>query len=309
MTRVALAGGDGAATLLSHLAAEHSHGRGLLGFFDTLEAGALRLVCREFLGAITAFPFHCAKLPIPGSLALWRASFPRARAACIAVRDDLVDADFAHLRGVHTVNLRDVSGLSDAAFAHLEGVRTLLTFDVHGFSPDAMRHVRGARELVLKCSDALVKGLHFVAGVERLEFLDADFSDDFFASPSFSQLRELSMTCSRRLTDKVFEAIGRLPALRKLSMRACWQETITDAAFAHLRGIEELDMLACNQCVLERAKGGARALRLNRHLSTGPPAGTRFRTRPLRRSRAGASACSTCRAARSALSRPRSQCT
>ncbi len=41
---VALAGGGGASTLLSHLAAEHSHGRGLLGYFDN--AGARRSLSR-----------------------------------------------------------------------------------------------------------------------------------------------------------------------------------------------------------------------------------------------------------------------
>ena len=54
--RVALAGGDGASTLLSHLTAEHLHGRGLLGFFDNAGARkSLARVCREFRREVVSF--------------------------------------------------------------------------------------------------------------------------------------------------------------------------------------------------------------------------------------------------------------
>jgi hypothetical protein len=51
--RIALAGGTGTSTVLSHLAAEHSHARGILGFFTikTLR-NVLTHVCREFRDAI-----------------------------------------------------------------------------------------------------------------------------------------------------------------------------------------------------------------------------------------------------------------
>ena len=51
----ALAGGDGPSTLLSHLGAEHSHGRGLLGFFSRRAACALALVCGELRREVAAF--------------------------------------------------------------------------------------------------------------------------------------------------------------------------------------------------------------------------------------------------------------
>jgi hypothetical protein len=37
---------------------------------------------------------------IKGSLAAWRVCFPGARAANVFSREDLTDADFAHLAGV-----------------------------------------------------------------------------------------------------------------------------------------------------------------------------------------------------------------
>jgi hypothetical protein len=52
----ALAGGDGASTVMSHLGAEHSHGRGLLGFMTN--AGARRTlagVCRELRREVAEF--------------------------------------------------------------------------------------------------------------------------------------------------------------------------------------------------------------------------------------------------------------
>ena len=53
---IALAGGDGASTLISHLAAEHSHGRGLLGFFSHEGARfSLARVCRELHRAVARF--------------------------------------------------------------------------------------------------------------------------------------------------------------------------------------------------------------------------------------------------------------
>jgi hypothetical protein len=46
---IALADGDACYSVFSHLAGLHSVGEGVLSFFDTREARALRLVCREIL--------------------------------------------------------------------------------------------------------------------------------------------------------------------------------------------------------------------------------------------------------------------
>ena len=74
MPRVVLAGGKGH-TLLAECAGA------LLQFFDTPDACALRLVCREFQGAVVAYPWEDRKTLILGSIGAWRACFPRARRA------------------------------------------------------------------------------------------------------------------------------------------------------------------------------------------------------------------------------------
>ena len=78
--RISLAGG-GQATLLSEVGAQY-----LLPLFSTAEACALRLVCREFLAAVTEQPWEDSETVIQGSLAAWRACFPRARAANVTQR-------------------------------------------------------------------------------------------------------------------------------------------------------------------------------------------------------------------------------
>ena len=72
---VPLAGG-GQESLLSEVGSQY-----LLPLFTTAEACALRLVCREFLAAVTEQPWEDEETVIKGSIAAWRACFPRARCA------------------------------------------------------------------------------------------------------------------------------------------------------------------------------------------------------------------------------------
>jgi hypothetical protein len=76
--RAPLAGG-GAETLLSEVGSQY-----LLPLFSTADACALRLVCREFLAAVTEQPWADQETPIKGSIAAWRACFPRAQSANVA---------------------------------------------------------------------------------------------------------------------------------------------------------------------------------------------------------------------------------
>ena len=81
---VPLAGG-GQETLLSEV------GFVLLPLFSTAEACALRLVCREFLAAVSEHPWEDSETVIQGSIAAWRACFPRAY--CANVREWDMDED------------------------------------------------------------------------------------------------------------------------------------------------------------------------------------------------------------------------
>ena len=64
---------------------------------------------------------------IEGPLGAWRGAHPGALAANVNYRDDLEDADFAHLAGVRALSMSfcDNPALTRAAFAHLRGVHTL----------------------------------------------------------------------------------------------------------------------------------------------------------------------------------------
>lgn len=105
MTSVALAGGNGASTLLSVLRAEHAHGRGLLTFFSTKEACVLRRVCNEFRSEVSAFPWYDAKTYlIRDDLRYWRKCFPRAIAVNVSYCDKS-PGDVESLRGIQYIEM------------------------------------------------------------------------------------------------------------------------------------------------------------------------------------------------------------
>ena len=53
----------------------------------------------------------------------------------------ITDAAFAHLRGVHTLNIRECHRITDAALSHVSGIRTL--------------NINGCRQLTDAAFDAL----------------------------------------------------------------------------------------------------------------------------------------------------------
>ena len=84
----------------------HCYGA-LLPLFDTAEARVLRQLCKEFKETVADFPWEDDKTVILGSVAAWRACFPRARWANVrgyygeGRRTPVVDADFVHFVGLH----------------------------------------------------------------------------------------------------------------------------------------------------------------------------------------------------------------
>ncbi len=113
----------------------------LLPLLSTRDACALRLVCREFLAAVSEQPWEDRGKVIRGSVAAWRACFPRALCANVRCRDDdyddeewdtppgrlgtVVDADFVHFEGLRELNMALCRNISDAAFVHLRGIHVL----------------------------------------------------------------------------------------------------------------------------------------------------------------------------------------
>ena len=71
-----------------------------------------------------------SKSRIRGGVEAWRKSFPYARAVNVSRRNDIIDADFVHIRGdarvrLHTVSMAQCSSVTNEAFEHLRGIHTL----------------------------------------------------------------------------------------------------------------------------------------------------------------------------------------
>ena len=230
-TRIPLAGGT-QETLLSEV------GPVLLRFVSTADACALRLVCREFLAAVTEHPWEDRDTVIMGSIGAWRACSPRARCANVQVYDEdgkvaraapVVDADFVHFEGLRELNMSWCTDVTGAAFVHLRGIHTL---DMAGCYQPAI-------------TDAAFAHL---AGIQRLSIMgcgQATITDDAFVHLRGIQL--LNMSHCIQLTDAAFTL---LRGIHTLYMQSCYQLAITDAAFAHLRGIHTLVMHCCHQATI-----------------------------------------------------------
>ena len=156
--KVPLAGADAAGnpteTLLSEV------GLVLLRFFDTREACVLRLICREFTEAVGRQQWEDRETVILGSIATWRACFPRARCANVrmwahpdgVVRTaPVVDSDFVHFEGLRELSMAGCRAVTDAAFAHLRGIHTLdmMWCNQPAITDAAFVHLRGIQVLNL----------------------------------------------------------------------------------------------------------------------------------------------------------------
>jgi hypothetical protein len=227
---VPLAGG-GQETLLSEV------GFVLLPLFSTREACALRLVCREFLAAVTEQPWEDGETAIQGSIAAWRACFPRARSANVArytftggeVRKaPVVDADLVHFEGLRELNMMRCVDVTDAAFVHLRGIHSL---EIGG------------------CTLLTDAALAHLAGIQRLGMSNCRRITD----AAFVHLRGIQVLNVMHCTQLTDAAFVHLRGIKTLYMNGCDQPAITDAAFVHLRGIRTLVMEHCTQATITGA--------------------------------------------------------
>ena len=234
-TRIPLAGGT-QETLLSEV------GPVLLRFVTTRDACALRLVCREFLAAVSEHTWEDRDTVIKGAIGAWRACFPRARCANVHEWNfdeeaekrsaPVVDADFVHFEGLRELYMTRCRGVTDAAFVHLRGTHTL--------------------DMSL-CGQLAITGAAFahLVGIQRLSIWGCNqptITDAAFAHLRGVQLLNISY-CSQ-LSDAAF---AHMRGIHTLYMWACRQPAITDAAFAHLRGIHTLVIDGCRQVTIAGA--------------------------------------------------------
>ena len=167
---IPFAGGDGDYSILSVLFGPHSIGGGIFGYLTMIDSNKVRAQCVECRKAVMDFPWMDDESEIKGSVEAWRAAFPVARAVNIRNRDDIVDADFVHIRGdarvrLHTVNMNDCQSVTDAAFVHLRGIHTLNIYECNQatITDAAFMNLRGIHTLnMTRCNQTTITDAAFV---------------------------------------------------------------------------------------------------------------------------------------------------
>ena len=213
----------------------HCYGA-LLPMFDTAEATVLRQLCREFKEAVADFPWEDEETVIKGSVASWRACFPRARRASVSNRGEedcqtpVVDADFVHFVGLRRLNMSYCRSVTDAAFVHLEGIHTLnmMNCSQSTITDAAFTHLKGIHTLNM-------------AGCWQTTITDAAFAH-------LKGIHSLGLYYCNQLTSAVF---AHLKGVKRLNIGECPHLTLTDDS---LKGIEWLGMCNRSQAHVEQAK-------------------------------------------------------
>jgi hypothetical protein len=138
---------------------------------------------------VADFPWEDERTVIRGSVAAWRACFPRARWANVEQygrgrRTPVVDADFVHFVGLRRLNMMHCRSITDAAFVHLKGIHSLSIFFCLQLTSAVFTHITGVKRLnigwcpQLNLTDDSLKGIEWLgmcyrsqAQVEQAESL------------------------------------------------------------------------------------------------------------------------------------------
>jgi hypothetical protein len=234
----AFCGGPDAHSMLSPPSVQHA----LLNCLTTAAALPLRAACADCRAAVAGKAWEDSGTVIHGSIAAWRACFPRAHCANVrkwgfdevdVVRTaPVVDADFVHFEGLRELHMAGCTAVTDAAFVHLRGIHTLDMSHCYQYAITnaAFTHLEGIQQLG-------------ILGCDQFTLTDAAFVH-------LRGIQLLNMSVCPQFTDAVFV---HLRGIHTLYMRWCDQPAISDAAFAHLRGIHTLVMDFCNQATLTGA--------------------------------------------------------
>jgi hypothetical protein len=196
----------------------------LLPCLDTHSALPLRATCREARDAVALHPWATRDAPIRGSVARWRACFPRALCANFSSymaylyhhnrSSPLRDEDCAHLEGLRQLDISGCTALTSAAFSHFSALRHL---DMTGCDQAAL----GSAALVH------LGRLEVLCVAECTQLAGAPFAP-------LQRLRNLDMS-NTTLGD---EALAHLPAIDTLNVIGCTH--LTAAAVAVLQRVRVL---------------------------------------------------------------------
>jgi hypothetical protein len=160
--------------------------------FTTKEATTLRQLCREFKSTVADFPWEDEETVIKGSVAAWRACFTRARWANVEQygrgrRTPVVDAEFVLFVGLRKLDMRACTSITDAAFVHLKGTHTLIMKNCSQVSitDAAFTHLKGIHTLnmafcyqptITDAAFAHLKGIHSLGLYDCTQLTSAVFS-------------------------------------------------------------------------------------------------------------------------------------
>ena len=177
---IPFAGGEGDYSILSVLFGAHSIGEGIFGYLTMIDSNKIRVQCVECRKAIMDFPWMDAESLVKGSLRVWRAAFPVARAVSVSERrcgEEINDGDFVHIRGdarvrLHTVKIFNCSQITDAAFVYLHGIHTLHMHCCYNITDDAFAHLRGIHTLEMSlCHQITGATFMHLHGIHTLQII------------------------------------------------------------------------------------------------------------------------------------------
>jgi hypothetical protein len=168
--------------------------------------------------------------------------FPNCKGINIEKRNDITDADFVYLRGIHFLNMNYCSQITIAGVIHLRGIHTLDIISCYDIRNGAFVHLRGIHTLDISRSNRVTDtAFVHLSGIHTLDISGCNrVTDTGFVH--LSGIHTLNISRCTEITDAAFM---HLRGIHTLIMEECMQ--ITGEGFVHLKGIHTLNIQECNQ--------------------------------------------------------------
>jgi hypothetical protein len=246
-------------------------GQLLLPYYSTVDAAALRGVCRRFRGAVTAYPWDDQDTCVY-DLHSWARVFPRARHCKIAPSYAVLSRDLSPLRGMRNLRRVDIVGNNSASFGdwgvhELKGIQhlDLRMCDQISLSDLGLLALQGIKTLYFTARDVTDAGIGHLKGIQNLIVDGSVEITDAGLAGLAPYLRQLTMGPFPHLalTDAPFVALGQ--GLVELNLYELSHAALTDRTLQALTGLTSIGIHACNGAAFTNA--GVRALAGVKHIA------------------------------------------